>query len=92
VPLVRRVSVRRAGRWVRCEVVLLESVSAKRVRVRLLHKGRQLATASRAVSDRRAVMRLEGEQRLRPGRYTLVVTAVAPDGTKTSERRRVNLR
>jgi hypothetical protein len=37
-------------------------------------------------------MRLEGEQRLRPGTYTLVVTAVAADGTKTSERRRVNLR
>jgi hypothetical protein len=90
--LVRRASLRRAGRWARCEVVLLETVSARRVRVRLLHKGRQLATATRALSDGRAVMRLESAQRLRAGSYTLVVTAVAADGRRTVERRRVKLR
>jgi hypothetical protein len=90
--VVRRVSLRRAGRWARCELVLLKSVSAERVRCRLLRKGRLVATAARDVTDRRAVMRLEAAQPLRSGAYTLVVTAVHADGTKTSERRRVTFR
>jgi hypothetical protein len=90
--LVRRASLKRAGRWARCEVVLLPSVSAKRVRCRLLHRGRLVTSAASNVSDGRAVMRLEASRALRAGTYTLVVTAVAPDGTKTSQRRRVTLR
>jgi hypothetical protein len=89
---VRKVSLRRAGRWARCEVVLLRTVAAKRVRCRLLQKGRLVASAARDVTDRRAVMRLEATRRLRAGTYTLVVTAVDADGKKKSERRRVSFR
>jgi hypothetical protein len=92
VALVRKVSLRRAGRWARCEVVLLRTVSAERVRCRLLHRGRLVASAARDVSDGRAVMRLEATRPLRPGTYVLVVTAADAEGTKTSERRRVTLR
>jgi hypothetical protein len=90
--LVRKASLRRAGRWARCEVVLLRTVSAERVRCRLLHKGRLVATAARDVTDRRAVMRLEAARPLRAGTYTLVVTAVDAGGKKTSQRMRVTLR
>lgn len=91
-PLLRKVSLRRAGRWARCEVVLHRSVSAKRVRVRLLHRGKLVTSGARPVDGRRAVMRLEATRRLRAGTYTLVVTAVQPDGTKSSERRRISFR
>jgi hypothetical protein len=90
--LVRKASLRRAGRWARCEVVLHRTVSAERVRCRLLRNGRLVATAARDVTDRRAVMRLEATRPLRSGTYTLVVIAVDADGKKTSERKRVSLR
>ncbi len=90
--LVRRVKLRRAGRWLRCEVVLADGVEAERVRCRLERKGRRLATATRAPSEGRAVMRLEADGRLGPGSYTLVVTAIAAGGKATSERKRITVR
>ena len=84
--------LRRAGCWLRCEVALREGVEAQRVRCRLERRGRRLATATRALSDGRAVMRLEAVGRLEPGSYTLVVTAIAAGGKATSERKRVTLR
>jgi hypothetical protein len=51
-----------------------------------------VATATRAVKDQRAVMRFEAERRLASGSYTLVVTAIAADGTTSSQRKRVTLR
>lgn len=90
--LVRRVKLRRAGRWLRCEVALRDGVEAERVRCRLERRGRRLATATRALSDGRAVMRLEAVGRLEAGSYTLVVTVIAPGGKASSERRRVTVR
>ena len=90
--LVRRASLRRAGRWARCEVVLRGSVEAERVRCRLVRKGKVVARATRVVTDQRAVMRLEGTRRLASGAYTLVVTAVGTDGESTSQRIRISLR
>jgi hypothetical protein len=90
--LVRRVSLRRAGRWLRCEVVLRSSVDAERVRCRLFRKGRLVARAACELTDGRAVVRLEAAHRLAAGSYTLVVTAVHGDGSATSERRRVTVR
>jgi uncharacterized protein DUF6916 len=90
--LVRRASLRRAGRWARCEVVLARSVDAQRVRGRLLRKGKLVASASRAVADQRAVLRFESAQRLVAGTYTLAVTAFDADGKATSQRVRVTLR
>jgi methionine-rich copper-binding protein CopC len=89
--IVRRASLRRAGRWLRCEVVLRRSVEAERVRARLFRKGRLVARASRELSDGRAVLRLEAAHRLAAGTYTLVVTAVHADGSATSERRCVRV-
>jgi hypothetical protein len=91
-PLLRRASLRRAGRWLRCEVVLRTSVDAERVRCRLFRKGRLVARAGREVTDGRAIVRLEAAHRLAAGSYTLVVTAVHPDGSASSERRRVTVR
>lgn len=90
--VVRRASLRRAGRWARCEVVLRRSVEAERVRCRLFRRGRLVARATRDVTDQRAVMRLEATRPLAAGTYTLVVTALGADGSATSERRRVALR
>ena len=90
--LLRRASLRRAGRWLRCEVVLRRSVDAERVRFRLFRKGRLVARAAREVVDGRAVVRLEAAHRLAAGGYTLVVTAVHADGSASSERRRVTVR
>jgi hypothetical protein len=90
-PLLRRASLRRAGHWLRCEVVLRRSVEAERVRCRLFRKGRLVARAGRAVTDGHAVVRLEAARRLAAGSYTLVVTAVHADGSATSERRRVRV-
>jgi hypothetical protein len=90
--LVRRASLRRAGRWARCEVVLRRSVDAERVRCRLVRNGRVVARAARVVTDRRAVMRLEATGRLAFGAYTLVVTALDADGAATSQRIRLTLR
>jgi hypothetical protein len=90
--LVRRVKLRRAGRWLRCEVALRDGVEAERVRCRLERKGRRLATATRALSDGHAVMRLEADGRLGAGTYTLVVTAIAAGGKATSERKRITVR
>jgi hypothetical protein len=90
--LVRKASLRRAGRWARCEIVLLRTVSAERVRCRLFHRGRLVAGAAREVTNGRAVMRLEAPRPLRAGSYTLVVTAVAADGTKSTQRLRATLR
>ena len=90
--LLRRASLRRAGRWLRCELVLARSVDAERVRVRLMRNGHVLARAGGAVEGGRAVLRLESERPLTAARYTLVVTAVHADGTRTAERRRVSVR
>jgi hypothetical protein len=90
--LVRRASLRRAGRWARCEVVLARGVEAERVRARLVRKGHVIAKASRAVKDRRAVLRFESERRLPAGTYTLVVTAYDGAGKAISQRKRVTLR
>lgn len=90
--LIRRTSLRRAGRWLRCEVVLRTAVDADRVRCRLFRNGRLEARAAGDVEERRAVVRLEAAQRLRAGSYTLVVTAIRADGSATSERRRVTVR
>jgi uncharacterized protein DUF6916 len=90
--LVRRASLRRAGRWARGEVVLRQSVTAERMRCRLLRKGKVVARAVRDVTDQRAVMRLEAAHRLDAGAYTLVVTAIDADGEAKSERVRVTLR
>jgi hypothetical protein len=92
VAVVKRATLRRAGRWARCEVVLKSSVDAERVRCRLVRKGRRVATAAKAVTDGRAVLRLEAVHALAPGTYTLVVTAIDADGRATSERKRVTLR
>ena len=92
VAVVRRASLRRAGRWARCEVVLRGSVEAERVRCRLVRKGKVVARASRVVTDQRAVMRLEGTRRLASGAYTLLVTAIGADGETTSQRIRLTLR
>lgn len=90
--LVRRASLRHAGRWARCEVVLGSSVEAERVRCRLVRKGRFVARAGRELTDRRAVMRFEATHRLASGAYTLLVTAVDADGETSFERIRVTLR
>jgi hypothetical protein len=90
--VVRRVKLRRAGRWLRCEVVLRDDVDADRVRCRLVRNGRRLATAAGAPDGGRAVMRLEAARRLDAGSYTLVVTAIGADGRATSERKRVTVR
>ena len=92
VPLLRRASLRRAGRWLRCELVLARSAEADRVRVRLMRNGHVLARAGREVSDGRAVLRLESERPLTAARYTLIVTAVHADGSRAVERRRVGVR
>lgn len=91
-PLVRRASLRRAGRWARCEVVLRSSVEAERVRCRLVRKGRVVARAGRELTNRRAVMRFEATHRLASGAYTLLVTAVDADGATTTEHIRLTLR
>jgi hypothetical protein len=90
--LVRRVKLRRAGRWLRCEVVLRDDVDAERVRCRLERRGRRLASATDAPSGGRAVMRLEAASRLGPGTYTLVVTAWGAGRKATSERKRITVR
>jgi hypothetical protein len=90
--LLRRASLRRAGRWLRCELVLGRSVDAGSVRVRLMRNGHVLARARGAVEGGRAVLRLESERPLTAARYTLVVTAVHADGTRTAQRRRVSVR
>ena len=90
--VVRRATLRRAGRWARCELVLRSSVSAERVRCRLLRGGKVVAGATKGVEDRRAVLRLEAVHPLAAGSYTLVVTAIGADGKSTSERKRVTLR
>jgi hypothetical protein len=90
--LLRRLTLRRAGRWLRCEVVLRRSVEAERVRVRLVQKGHVVAKAVRRVEDGRAVVRLEAAHRLAAGRYTLVVSALDAAGRATSERKRVSVR
>jgi hypothetical protein len=89
--VVRRAKLTRAGRWARCELVLRSGVDAERVRCRLERKGKQLASAGKAVNDGRAVVRLEGVRPLAPGTYTLVVTAIAAGGKATTERKRVTL-
>jgi hypothetical protein len=90
--LLRRASLRRAGRWLRCELVLARSADAQRVRVRLMRNGHVLARARADVADGRAVVRLENDRPLTAARYTLVVTAVQADGTHTVARRRVTVR
>jgi uncharacterized protein DUF6916 len=90
--LLRRASLHRVGRWLRCEVVLRGSVEAKRVRCRLFRNGRLVAHAGAEVTDGRAAVRLEAAHRLAASSYTLVVTAIHPDGPATSERCRVNVR
>ena len=62
------------------------------MRCRLERRGRRLATATRALNDGRAVMRLEAAGRLEAGGYTLVVTAIGTDGRASSERKRVTVR
>jgi hypothetical protein len=89
--VVRRATLRRAGRWARCELVLWSS-DAERVRCRLLKGDRRVATATKAVTDKRAVLRLEAVRPLASGTYTLVVTAIGADGKATSQRKRVTLR
>jgi len=90
--LLKRASLRRAGRWARCEVVLTRSVDAERVRGRLVRKGKVVASAARPVTDRRAVLRFESAEKLAAGAYTLVLTAFDADGKKTSQRVRLTLR
>jgi hypothetical protein len=91
--LLRRASLRRAGRWLRGELVLARSATdAERVRVRLMRNGEVLARASAPVRDGRAVVRLEGARPLTAARYTLLVTATGSDGSRTAERRRVGVR
>jgi hypothetical protein len=90
--LVRRASLRRAGRWARCDVVLRRSVEAERVRGRLVRRGRVVARAGRDVTDGRAVLRFEAPHRLASGTYTLLVIAVDADGKTTTERIRLTLR
>ena len=92
VALLRRAALRRAGRWLRCELALGRSVDAERVRVRLMRNGKVFARAAGAVDDGRAVVRLEGVRPLSAARYTLLVTAVHANGTHTVERRRVSVR
>jgi hypothetical protein len=89
---LRRVSLRRAGRWLRCELVLGRSVDAERVRVRLMRDGHVLARRGGPVEDGRVVLRLEGDRPLTAARYTLIVTTVDADGTHRVERRRVTVR
>lgn len=90
--LLKRASLRRAGRWARCEVVLARSSEAKRVRGRLLRKGKVVATGARAVTDHRAVLRFESAERLAAGTYTLVITAYDAEGETASQRVRLTLR
>ena len=90
--LLRRASLKRAGRWARCEVVLARSVDAERVRGRLVRKGKVVASAARAVTDQRAVLRFESAEKLAAGTYTLILAAFDADGKKTSQRVRLTLR
>jgi hypothetical protein len=90
--LLRRASLKRAGRWARCELVLARSADATRVRARLLRKGQLVARADRHVKDGRAVLRFEAEHKLAAGTYTLAVTAFDAAGKATSQRTRVTLR
>jgi hypothetical protein len=89
--VLRSATLRRAGRWARCELVL-RSPDAERVRCRLLKGDRRVATATKAVTGKRAVLRLEAVRPLASGTYTLVVTAIGADGKSTSQRKRVTLR
>ena len=72
--------------------MLARSVDAERVRGRLVRKGKVVATAARAVTGQRAVLRFESAEKLAAGTYTLILTAFDADGKKTSERRRLTLR
>ena len=90
--LLRRASLERAGRWLRCELVLGRSVDAERVRVRLMRDGHVLARRGGRVEDGRVVLRLEGDRPLTAARYTLIVTTVHADGAHRVERRRVTVR
>ena len=89
--LLRRVAARRTARGARVEVALLPAAGAVRVHGQLVRRGKAVAVASRAVRDRRAVLRFTG-RRLRAGRYTLVLTLVDEAGLLTERRRRVRLR
>ncbi len=88
--VLRRATLRRAGRWARCELVL--RADADRVRCRLLRGDRRVAAATKDVTDRHAVLRLEGARPLAPGSYTLVVTAFDAAGRATTQRKRLTLR
>ena len=88
--VLRRATLRRVGRWARCELVL--KADAERVRCRLLRGDRRVASATRDVTDRHAVLRLEAVRPLAPGSYTLVVTVFDAAGRATTQRKRVTLR
>jgi hypothetical protein len=88
LPLLRRVRLRRTARGARADLVVRPGV--KRVHVKLLRRGRVVATAARDVRDHRATLRFR--EALPGGAYTLVVTATDRSGARTVRRRRVSLR
>ena len=88
LPLLRRVRLRRTARGARVELVVRPGV--RRVHVRLMRRGRVVATAARDVREHRAALRFHAT--LPAGAYTLVVTATERDGDRLVRRRRVTLR
>jgi hypothetical protein len=87
LPLLRRVALRRTARGARADLVVRPGV--RRVHVKLLRRGRVIATAARDVRDHRATLRFGGA--LPAGAYTLVVTATDRHGERVVRRRRVSL-
>jgi hypothetical protein len=92
VRLLKRVTLRRAGHAVRCEIALRPAARATTVRAKLVRWGRTVAIARHDVHAGRAALRFEPGARLPRGRYVLVVTATGARGVERRERRRVTLR
>jgi hypothetical protein len=89
--LLRRVALRRSAHGARARVVLRPEQSFERVDGRLMRRGKTVAMASRAVDDRRAVLRFRVPDELPAGRYALELTLVDAAGLVAVRRRRVTL-
>jgi hypothetical protein len=91
--LLRRVALRRSPRGARAAIVLRQGESFERVNGRLMRRGKTLAVATRAVDDRRAVLRFRGRdvRDLPAGTYTLQLTLIDEAGLLAIRRKRVKL-
>jgi hypothetical protein len=90
--LLKRVTLRRAGHAVRCEVVLRPGLRATKVRAKLVRWGRPVAIARHEVHRGRAVLRFDAGARLPRGGYVLVLTTTDARGVERRQRKRVTLR